>query len=140
MIRGPIEFFRTPIGLWACFAVDAAPKSAQDVRYRVELSFRKDRAMQPTTIADRRNAASRELLLRRVRAEFAEMRCLRLTGGQARRLFGLRPDVCDRVLRTLVEEHALTCGADGRYGVRDTLILQGTLPDGRRQAPAAKAS
>lgn len=70
-------------------------------------------------ISERRTAGSREQLLRRIRAEFEEMPCLRLTCPQARRLFGLRPEVCDRVLATLIAEGTLTCGLDGRYGVRD---------------------
>ena len=56
---------------------------------------------------DRRDHASREQLLRRVRAEFSEMPCLRLTPAQARRLFGLRPDICDRVLDELVRERTI---------------------------------
>ena len=67
---------------------------------------------------DRRNAPSREALLRRIRAEFNEMTCLRLTCGQAQRLFGLRRDICERVLASLVAEHTLTQGPDARYGVR----------------------
>lgn len=70
---------------------------------------------------DRRKGESREQLLRRVRAEFAEMPCLRLTCGQAQRLFALRRDVCERVLATLVDEGTLTRGCDERYGVRDDL-------------------
>ena len=69
--------------------------------------------------ADRRNIASREQLLQQVRCEFHEMPCLRLTRGQVRRLFGLRADVCERLLVTLVEEGTLTCGRDERYGTRD---------------------
>lgn len=67
---------------------------------------------------DRRNARSREALLSRIRAEFAEMPCLRLTCGQAQRLFGLRRDICERVLANLVAEHTLTQGPDARYGLR----------------------
>ena len=91
------------------------------------------------TIVERRNVASREELLRRVRAEFGEMPCLRLTPGQARRLFGLRADVCERVLGTLVGRHTLTCGIDGRYGMRDAVAQPET---GRRdpQTPTSKAS
>ena len=68
--------------------------------------------------AERRNTASRRQLLLRVQSEFFEMPCLRLTGGQARRLFALRSDVCDRVLAALVSDGTLTCGADARYGLR----------------------
>ena len=68
--------------------------------------------------ADRRNIASREQLLQRVRCEFKEMPCLRLTRGQAQRLFGLRADVCARVLAGLVDDGALTRGPDERYGIK----------------------
>ena len=69
---------------------------------------------------NRRNPAARDGLLHRVRAEFHEMPCLRLTREQAQRLFGLRPDVSERVLATLVREGTLTCGPDGRYGMRES--------------------
>ena len=69
--------------------------------------------------ADRRNIASRERLLERVRSEFHEMPCLRLTRGQVQRLFGLRADVCQRLLATLIEDGTLTCGRDERYGTRN---------------------
>ena len=72
----------------------------------------------PRLRADRRNTASRERLLQRVRSEFKEMPCLRLTCGQAQRLFDLRADVCARVLAGLVDEGTLTCGPDERYGIK----------------------
>jgi hypothetical protein len=71
----------------------------------------------PRLRADRRNTASREHLLQRVRSEFKEMPCVRLTCGQAQRLFGLRADVCARVLAGLVDEGTLTRGPDERYGI-----------------------
>lgn len=64
---------------------------------------------------DRRNVEARQQLIRRVRAEFREMPRLRLTAGQAQRLFGLRPDVCDRILGELVNGGRLACGSDDRY-------------------------
>ena len=67
---------------------------------------------------DRRDHGSRDQLLRRIREEFREMPCLRLTDGQASRLFGLIKPVCQRVLGTLVGEGTLWKGADGRYAVR----------------------
>jgi hypothetical protein len=70
-------------------------------------------------MADRRNHASREQLLCRVRAEFVEMPCLRLTSAQARRLFGMRDDICDRVLATLIAERAICQDDDGRYRAYD---------------------
>jgi hypothetical protein len=54
-------------------------------------------------------------LIERVAGEFNEMRCLRLTAPQAQRLFGLRADVCHRVLAGLVADGTLVHGTDGRY-------------------------
>lgn len=71
-------------------------------------------------VGDRRNHAARDALLRRVRAEFTEMPCLRLTRGQAQRLFSLRPDVCERILAVLVCDGFLTCGSDDRYRLNDS--------------------
>jgi hypothetical protein len=71
--------------------------------------------MQLRPRTDRRNIDDRQQLIRRVRAEFREMPCLRLTAGQAQRLFGLRPDVCGRILGELVDHGKLACGSDGRY-------------------------
>ena len=68
---------------------------------------------------DRRDHMSREQLLNRVRAEFEEMPCLRLTRDQAQRLFGLRADVCARLLDTLVAQHALCREGDDRYRFHD---------------------
>jgi hypothetical protein len=70
-------------------------------------------------VPDRRDPVSREQLLNRVRAEFEEMPCLRLTRSQAQRLFGLRSDVCARVLETLVAHHALCREGDDRYRFYD---------------------
>ena len=70
-------------------------------------------------IPDRRDHASRLQLLSRVRAEFEEMPCLRLTPGQARRLFGLRADICERILNTLVSNRTLYRDSDGRYRMQD---------------------
>ncbi len=67
---------------------------------------------------DRRDHDSRDRLLRRIREEFREMPCLRLTDKQASRLFGLSKPVCERVLGTLVSGGTLWKGADGRYAVR----------------------
>jgi hypothetical protein len=73
-----------------------------------------------TPARDRRNHASREALLQRIRVEFIEMRCLRLTRRQAQRLFALRPDICDRVLAELVHNGVLACGGDDRYRINDS--------------------
>jgi hypothetical protein len=78
---------------------------------------------------ERRNTAARDQLLRRIRGEFEEMPCLCLTYAQARRLFGLSPDVCQRVLIALVREHTLACGPDGRYRLRQDVPLRTALRD-----------
>jgi hypothetical protein len=54
-------------------------------------------------------------LARRVRAEFQELPCLRLTAAQTQRLLNLRQDVCARILRELTTAQLLYVGADGRY-------------------------
>jgi hypothetical protein len=69
---------------------------------------------------DRRDPAHREAILRRIRGEFREMPCLRLTASQAQRLFGLRQDVCLRVLTELTGDATLVRGSDGRYGLNDS--------------------
>jgi hypothetical protein len=63
---------------------------------------------------DRRDDVSREAVRRRVRAEFEEMQGLRLALPQAQRLFGLRADVCGRVLNELIEQKVLV-RVDDRY-------------------------
>jgi hypothetical protein len=50
-----------------------------------------------------------------VRGEFSEMPCLSLTIPQAMRLFGLREDVCKRVLASLVSDGVLWKRDDDRY-------------------------
>jgi hypothetical protein len=64
---------------------------------------------------DRRAQPARDLLVSRVRGEFSEMPCLSLTIPQAMRLFGLREDVCRRVLGALVSDGVLWKRADDRY-------------------------
>ena len=68
-------------------------------------------------MADRRNHPQREALVRRIAGEFTEMPCLRLTPAQARRLFALRADICDRILAALVREGVLIFDHNGRYGL-----------------------
>jgi hypothetical protein len=80
-------------------------------------------------IPDRRDTASREQLLQRVRAEFAELPCLRLTRPQAQRLFGLRSDVCDRIMSALVSEGTILRDVDDRYRMPDDAPLN--TPKGR---------
>jgi hypothetical protein len=72
---------------------------------------------QPKRGRDRRDLSSRERLVERVTAEFREMPCLRLTSAQAQRLFGLRPDVCDRIITELIRDGLLRLDPDGRYAV-----------------------
>jgi hypothetical protein len=67
---------------------------------------------------ERRDHASREALLARVTAEFHNLPGLRLTAAQARRLFGLRDDICERVLNTLVETSVLERDDNGAFARR----------------------
>ena len=67
---------------------------------------------------DRRNPATRDALLARVSAEFHEMPGMRLTAGQAHRLFGLRSDVCQRILTALVRQGSLSYDGE-RYRFND---------------------
>jgi len=68
---------------------------------------------------ERRAQPARETLVERVSGEFHEMPCLRLTLAQAQRLFGLRADVCQRVLSALVSDGTLTRDTDQRYRLND---------------------
>jgi hypothetical protein len=65
--------------------------------------------------ADRRNIHYRDALTLRLCGEFREIPGLCLTAGEASRLFGMAPEVCQRVLAALVEENLLDLRADGRY-------------------------
>ena len=68
---------------------------------------------------DRRRYPARDALVERISGEFHEMPCLRLTLPQAQRLFGLRADVCQRVLSGLVRDGTLTRDIDQRYRLND---------------------
>ncbi|MCC7033205.1 MAG: hypothetical protein IT179_10270 [Acidobacteria bacterium] len=59
--------------------------------------------------------ASIEQVARRVRAEYQEMPGLCLTRDQARCLWGLDVQTCDRVLSHLVASGFLTCTAHATY-------------------------
>jgi hypothetical protein len=72
-------------------------------------------SLHPPSWFDRRSHESRELLLARVRGEFGEMPCLALTLPQAMRLFGLRQDICERVLDALVANEVLMRRDGERY-------------------------
>jgi hypothetical protein len=63
---------------------------------------------------ERRNPQARERLRVRVRSEFGEMPDLILTLAQAARLFGMRQDICVRVLRELQTEGLLCETSGGR--------------------------
>lgn len=67
----------------------------------------------------RRNPDWRARLEARVRAEFTEMPGMHLSVLQAQRLFGLRRDICERILDTLVREGCLCTPAAGIYCRRD---------------------
>ena len=54
-------------------------------------------------------------VLRRVQGEFLEMPGLRLTGAQARRLWGLDAALCEALLGTLVDAKFLFQTRDGAF-------------------------
>jgi hypothetical protein len=64
------------------------------------------RVEQPSA-AERRNHASRLALLQRITAEYMEIPGMLLTAHQAQRLFGLREDICARLLNALVDAGVL---------------------------------
>ena len=55
-------------------------------------------------------------LTQRIRAEYLEDPGLRITGDQARRLFGIEREPCKAALKTLVDEQFLSVQANGSYG------------------------
>lgn len=71
---------------------------------------------------ERRDLASRAELLRRIESEYRQMPGLRLTRPQAQRLFGLREDICVRVLNGLVQARVL------RTDTRGSFIGNGAIP------------
>ena len=54
-------------------------------------------------------------VVRRVQGEFLEMPGLRLTGAQARRLWGLEATVCEALLSALVDAKFLFKTRDGAF-------------------------
>ena len=54
-------------------------------------------------------------MVRRVQGEFLEMPGLRLTGAQARRLWGLEATVCEALLCALVDAKFLFKTRDGAF-------------------------
>jgi hypothetical protein len=74
------------------------------------------RKVRRSKLIERRDTAARAALTQRVVAEFHEMPCLRLTPAQAQRLFGLRDDICRRMMGALVHDGVLRVHPDGRLG------------------------
>jgi hypothetical protein len=70
-------------------------------------------------LAERRNVSYREALIRRISGEFDEMPGMRLTSRQAIRLFGLREDVCLRILEELRREGRLRLTTAGFWTRHD---------------------
>jgi hypothetical protein len=54
-------------------------------------------------------------LINRIKGEYSEMPGLRLTVAQARRLWGMSSDDCDRVLDALVNQRFLQRTSDGAF-------------------------
>jgi DNA-binding IclR family transcriptional regulator len=64
---------------------------------------------------DPRTAPRIDQLVTRIRAEFLELPCLRLTLSQASRLFGVDRPSCERVLSELVSHRFLKTMGDGSF-------------------------
>ena len=71
----------------------------------------------PARVPERRDPQSRERLRLRVRSEFDEMPELILTPAAAARLFGIREDICIRVLNELQAE-GLLYSSNERYATK----------------------
>jgi hypothetical protein len=71
-------------------------------------------------VPERRDPKSRERLRLRVRSEFDETPALVLTPAAAARLFGIREDICMRVLGELQSEGRLYSSGE-RYATRSLL-------------------
>ncbi|HEY7185633.1 MAG TPA: hypothetical protein VH436_03745 [Vicinamibacterales bacterium] len=65
--------------------------------------------------SERREPLARAALLERFRQEFRTMSGLWVTRAEARRLFGVREDICERVLDRLVADGMLIRSAGGVY-------------------------
>jgi hypothetical protein len=68
--------------------------------------------------AERRDLPARYALLRRIHSEFEEMPGLSVTPGQAARLFGLPPDIAERILERLADADVLRHRRDGQFALR----------------------
>lgn len=66
-------------------------------------------------MTDRPREAVTDVILQRVYGEFLEMPGLRLTPGQARRLWGLDEQTCVQVLEYLVDARFLCRSVNGGY-------------------------
>jgi hypothetical protein len=64
---------------------------------------------------ERRDVPARVQLLQRIQSEFAEMPGLRLTGEQARRLWSMPEEACERIFGELERAGMLRRLADGAY-------------------------
>jgi hypothetical protein len=96
-----------------------APKSSGSLGQHVSADLAPALALhrpsaQPV-VTERRDHTARRALLSRVAMEYDEMPALRLTAAQARRLFGLREDICARVFGILVQGGVLECDVQGLY-------------------------
>ncbi len=58
-------------------------------------------------------------MLRRIQGEYMEMPGLRLTAGQAQRLWGIGATECEALIGALVEAGVLARTADGAFVRRD---------------------
>ena len=79
-------------------------------------TFQKCEAHEPCTVVVH-HTASEDALMRRVRSEFREMPGMRLTLGQAMRLWDLDRPTCSAVLGSLVASRFLRLDGYGRYGL-----------------------
>ncbi len=75
----------------------------------------------PAAPLERRDARSRDALLRRVEASFREMPGLSLTLAQAKRLFAVSQDACERLLSALIQAGFLARSSRGLYRRRDDI-------------------
>jgi hypothetical protein len=64
---------------------------------------------------ERRNLVARRALTQRVLSEFDEMPGTCLTLAQATRLFGVTPEICQRIMNELIADGRLHRTADSRF-------------------------
>ena len=69
-------------------------------------------AVSPPT-HERREQKQRDLLIETVAAEYREMAGLSLTQAQARKLFGIEPQMFERILQELVGRGIVKINAEG---------------------------